>query len=440
MTTPPIGRRWAAIPFILYALAALVYTAILISGRKASDLGTYPDLLEISGSFVVFFYAFYFVGWKWRQRPALRMTISVFCVFAVFVLLGAFDVMGFEGPSIGAHGLTVPNILYWFWPGVKLEMGLERIAARFAPPPTLNESSISLRGGMPQPDGSLILYGQTGDFNSYSLAARLDPQGNLDPEFKPVPIAWFVTEMRSQPDGTALVEYVEPGRDGVHFDEVSATGSLRPIALDFFRGELGKEQENIEMKTAVFPSLLLRDYMNVIRIQPDGKLDKPFNEQASKTIGNLEFGGVRRVAVDPQGLIVVALSHALVRLDADAHVAPPGPTKYDPKRRNFDPDAIAIDPHNGAIYVTSGTEGASSTALPWLVRFDTTLHEDAAFSANASTLAEGAAAVHVLGFRADDGIVVSLSQASAGSRILILDKSGQLVRELHLAGRFIAQK
>lgn len=436
-TTPStFGRRWASIPAILYILAAVVYAGLLVSGVKSYELGVFPDLFEVGGSFVVFFYAAFFVCWKWRARPALRIAVSVFSVFALFVLLAMLDVIGLEGPSIpGAHGMTVPNVLRWFWPGVQLELALENTAARFAHHPQLSESSISLRGAMPQPDGSLILCGKAGDFDSYSLVGRIDPQGNIDSGFKPVPIVKFVIDMRSQLNGTVLVEYPDP--DGTRIDEVSPAGSRRPIAHVFFRGDLGKEQMNVELLTPVFPALLVRNYDKVTRINPDGKVDRAFNEEATKTIRNLNLGDVRRVAADPQGRIIVALSHALVRLDADAHLAPPGPAKYDPQRGNFDPNAIAIDPRDGAIYVTSGTEDPGGGALPWILRFDSNLHEDEAFSTAASKLGEGAGALRVLGFRGDGEVIVSLAHTGAGSRILVLNKSGELVRELLLRSRFI---
>ena len=334
--------------------------------------------------------------------------------------------------------MSLPNVILWWGPGFWMESILQRISVH-APRPTVRPEQIAIQGGLRQPDGSLILYGLIDAFNSYQLVARLDREGNPDPTFRPADFGQFANDIRPLPDGTAL--YDSPRRGGgLDIDQISADGSIRRIGTIFYEGEIGEAKAHIDMKAKVFPFPLATRYDKVLRVSPDGKVDEPFNTEAAKTVHELsaDLGGLRRVTVDREGNILEVFSRGICRLDPTGRLMPPGVTKFDPARISaptaYDPNGIAVGP-DGSIIVSSGTEDSSLIAsLPHLVRFDSGLHEDKEFSTAASSLAaSGLGQFYILGLRPDGGVIASLVEKGAGSRILFIGSKGQLLRETNVA-------
>jgi hypothetical protein len=245
----------------------------------------------------------------------------------------------------------------------------------------------------------------------------------------------------TQPDGTVLIDSIDPAARRWAVDQMFPDRSMKEIArvTAFPDDDDADPQLGFAPQSATAPVPLLPGWMShqskLIRLQPDGKPDEQFNAQARKVLGRLDQGRYQLSAEDGQGRVVVGMEFALLRLDAKGQLLPPGVValkRLESGARVFEGlNGLALCP-DGSILVTSGDE-KSDIALPRIMRFDSQqLQEDSGFSDKASSWAKKIGRFYVLGFRSDGGVVVSLVQKEKGSRILSLGPQGQLIREVHM--------
>ncbi len=431
------------VPLVLYGVVAVAY--VLMEGSGVKTVGTWIDI-DLTGSFVFYFYAAYLALWKSRRTRAQRFALSAVLTLAPLVPLGLLDLAGVEGLTIPyAHGLTLPNVTLWLWPGMEMARPFIAVADRFRPPEAPSPREVYARGGLPQPDGSLILYGATvgkSEWETFTLLARLDAAGNLDKGFTPKVVALpQVNGAMPQPDGTAVVMHEGPRNRWAVVVQMSVDGSLREVArvIDYGPGYDSDPVLQIKAQGAVhpvpfLPGFWLSNNPKPLRVLPEGKLDEQFNAQALKVIGEQHLGRFYWAGLDGQGRAVIVLGRGLLRLDAKGLLLPPGAIAFDKEtvaKQEFEgPTGVALDP-NGSLFVTAGSE-INGLGLPQLMRFDNNLQEDRAFTRAASSLAAGVGQFYVLGFSGDGGVIVSVVQKKHGSRILYLGPQGQLIREVRL--------
>jgi hypothetical protein len=431
------------LPLILYVFTALACISVVGMGTDAFFTFWLP--LAPLGSFAVLFYTCYLALWKIRRDKVRRLVIAAILPFVPLPFLTLLDFTGVELVQI--HHMALPNSTAWLWPGEIVTYPVDIAIKYLRPPETPKPDWIYVRGAMSQPDGSLILYGATCaqadqlERETFKLLGRLDAAGNLDKSFAPVVVPMNdVKHTFTQPDGTVLVESVDPAGKRLAIDQMFPDRSLVEIArvTAFPDDDDADPQLGFGPQSASAPVPLLPGWLSqqgrLIRLHPDGKPDEQFNAQARNVLGKLDQGRYQLSVEDAQGRVVVGMEFALLRLDGKGQLVTPGVVelkRVESGDRVFAGlNGLALRP-DGSIYVTSGDERFDS-ALPRIMRFDSQLQEDSGFSDKASSWAKKMGRFYVLGFRADGGVVVSLVQREKGSRILSLGPQGQLIREVRL--------
>jgi hypothetical protein len=427
-------RELLWLPLGLYGLLAIAYLA---QGNSRGET-LLRFLVELLGSFLLYFYISYLALWKGRRTPARRVLLASVLPLAPLALLVLFDLTGVELATVPlSHGFPVFNTMFWFVPGMTIADQLNLAIDHRKPPEPIIPEQAYVRGGMPREDGSLILYGGTtnrsNDFETFRLLARLDAAGNVDPAFAPVAVEtnWLLNaEPFTQPDGTTLLDYLDWHYRHPAILQLFPNGSTR-VAVQVLDYDGNTPKLKFGPKGAGPPVQLLPGWLSInpklIRVRPDGKLDEAFNAQAAKVMGQQDLGDYRLAAFDSQGRVVVGFWHGILRLDAEGRLLAPGAVALE---KGLNLEGLAVQP-NGSVLVTLGA-GFNEAVSPRLLRFDDQLQQDRVFSDAATSLATPGAQFFVLGSRKDGGAVVSLVQKLHGSRIFFLGPKGQLAREVHL--------
>lgn len=145
------------LPLILYVFTALACVSVVGMGTDAFFTFWLP--LAPIGSFAVLFYISYLALWKFRRNQLRRLVIAAILPFAPLPFLVLLDFTGVELVQI--HHMSLPNAVAWLWPGEIVTFPVDAAIKVLRPPETPKPDWIYVRGGIPQPDGSLILYGAT---------------------------------------------------------------------------------------------------------------------------------------------------------------------------------------------------------------------------------------------------------------------------------------
>jgi hypothetical protein len=428
------------IPLALWVgLSAAFIADVYIRGQPSS----LEFVLDTVGSFTVYFYIAYFALWKMsRGLQPRRIVLAATLTLTPFLPLVALDLAGVEGSPI-VHGMTVPNFLRWWEPGFWMKTAVQIATIhnpRLRPEYAAQPDWIAVRGGLRQPDGSLILYGISARardsyiWESWKLLGRLDPAGDLDGNFVQSNLDSTVKSIVPQRDGSALA--LSSDSTGAIFKvfELSPDGGQKEIARFSHTGDSTDDDPHVKiiLDSPVFPAKFLPAWSALVKVLPSGKQDDKFNVQAAETIRHQDLGNFRYAASDSQDTTLVAVDEGLLRLNSKGTLAPNGVTKFDLSgtgaRAFVGPTGLAVAP-DGSIFVTSGQEH-EATMPPRLMRFNPDLKEDRVFSDAASTVAKPAGGdFHVLGFHDNDVVIVSFVQEKQPSRILFLDSKGRLLRQ-----------
>ena len=211
------GRFLIWLPLALYGLFAAGCIALEWVGVDTT-LGRILVLSPV-GSFLGWFYIFYLALWKLKWTRERRIALAVLLPLAPLALLAMLDVAGVEIATIPlSHGLPVLNVGFWLVPGMVIARPVDFAIDRLKPSEPIIPEQTYVRGGIPQTDGSLILYGDTtnrsNDFETLRLLARLDAAGNADTGFalKAIPLDGVLSPLPfTQPDGTVLIDYTDFG-------------------------------------------------------------------------------------------------------------------------------------------------------------------------------------------------------------------------------------
>jgi hypothetical protein len=385
---------------------------------------------------MVYFGVAFLLLWKVPLRKRIRL--SLISPFLPLVVLGLLDLMGVELFVIHqAHGLALPNVWLWLTPGLIVRAPFEFTRRSARPAPKLKPEQYYVRGGMPRADGSVILYGGTlngptefgpydeeYDNETFKILARLDPAGNFDASFKPIIIP--LTDVRAaftETGGTVIVRSRDPATRYPVFSQMFADGSLKAIAK-----VVGYKENKPQIKTEPSGAVRLLPWLQfeseepeLIRLRLNGAIDEEFNAQAAKAIKaakNLYL--LTSAQLDHHGRAVVGLESGLLRLDEKGMLIPPGPVEIVPVGiGTAGIGALAIAPDD-AIFTTGRL----------LRRFDKNLREDISFNDQLPPQLDNRARFHVLGFRDDGVVIVSLVDKETGSRILFLNRQGRVIREV----------
>ena len=379
-------------------------------------------------SYMVYFAIAFLLLWKVNLRK--RLLFSFLLPFLPLVILGMLDGMGVELFVIHhAHGLALPNMLLWLTPGLMVTEPFEIAAARLVPVPQPKPWQLYVRGGMPLPDGSLILYGGVANSppeyheeyldETFKLLARLDPAGNIDPSFKPITVPLKrVNGALTRADGVVLVGSEDEQNHYPMISRLLPDGSLRQLVKVTGYQNLVPEFEMLP-QDGVAPVQFLPRWWTVddklIRLQPDGSFNDQFNRQAEKVIDGLDLDLFTAAEMDRRGRIIVSVARGLLRFDDHGTLLPPGAVEV----RDTQILELALHP-DGSIYVTGSK----------LMRFDENLRPDDAFNDEVSGLAAEYSRFHVLGFSRDGTVIVSLVNKETGTRIFTLNSQGRVVREV----------